>query len=73
MMNTKQRLDELRLEFERGQQQLDALDQRRAEVRETMLRISGAIHILEELVASENAEPPAASKASVDSSIVPPG
>lgn len=43
------RLAELREQYAIGQQQLMALDQRRAEVRDTMLRIAGAIKVLEEL------------------------
>jgi prefoldin subunit 5 len=46
----KRKLDELRIEFERGQQQMSLLEQRRAEVRDTLLRISGAIQVLEDLL-----------------------
>ncbi len=44
----KKRLEELKQEFEKGQQQLDALDKQRADLRDTLLRISGAIQVLEE-------------------------
>jgi hypothetical protein len=44
------RLDLLRQEFESGQRQLSDLDGRRAQLTETMLRISGAIQVLEELL-----------------------
>jgi len=44
-----ERLRTLREEFRKGQQQLAMLEQRRTEVRETLLRISGAIQVLEEL------------------------
>jgi hypothetical protein len=47
----EQRLLELREELVHGQQQMAALDQRRQELRDTMLRISGAIQVLEELMA----------------------
>jgi prefoldin subunit 5 len=47
----EQRLNELRREFERGQQQMALLDQRRQELRDTILRINGAILVLEELIA----------------------
>lgn len=50
----KERLAELRAEFEKGQQHLQMLDQQRAEVRDTLLRISGAIQVLEELLKQEN-------------------
>ena len=50
----KERLAELRLEFEKGQQHLQMLDQQRAEVRDTLLRISGAIQVLEELLKQDS-------------------
>lgn len=50
----KERLAELRLEFEKGQQHLQLLDQQRAEVRDTLLRISGAIQVLEELLKQDS-------------------
>lgn len=48
----EQKLQELRYEYAKGQQQLAQLDQRRQELRDTMLRISGAITVLEELQAA---------------------
>ncbi len=45
----EQRLAELEKEFERGQEQMTALDRERAELRDTLLRISGAIQVLREL------------------------
>ena len=44
----EQRLAELRAEFERGQQTLDELETQATTVRQTLLRISGAIQVLEE-------------------------
>jgi chromosome segregation ATPase len=44
----EQRLQELRAEFERGQQMLAELEEKRDTMRESMLRISGAIQVLEE-------------------------
>jgi uncharacterized coiled-coil protein SlyX len=44
----EQRLAELRADFERGQQTLDQLETQAASVRQTLLRISGAIQVLEE-------------------------
>jgi len=44
----KQRLDELKEEFERGKKRLDALEAEANELRQTLLRISGAIQVLEE-------------------------
>lgn len=46
----RQRLEVLREEFEKGQHHLDALDRQRQEVRDTLLRIGGAIQVLEELI-----------------------
>lgn len=43
------RLAELRAEYERGRETLEGLEAQVASVRTTMLRISGAIQVLEEL------------------------
>ena len=43
------RLEELRREFERGRQHLENVERQRQELRDTLLRISGAIQVLEEL------------------------
>jgi hypothetical protein len=55
------RLVQLKKELEKGHQQMALLDQRRQEVRDTILRISGAIQVLEELqvqpVAAERDQP----------------
>jgi prefoldin subunit 5 len=48
-----ERLDELRAELQKGREELARLDARRAELRDTMLRISGAIQVLEELAEDE--------------------
>ena len=56
----KQRLAQLREEYEKGRQHLALLDEKRAEARETLLRISGAIQVLEELLAEERAQSQAA-------------
>ena len=46
----EQRLQELRNEYEAGQKILSELGTRQANMQETMLRISGAIQALEELI-----------------------
>jgi prefoldin subunit 5 len=43
------RLAELRAEFESGQRLLAELDEKREKLRESMLRIAGAIQVLEEM------------------------
>jgi hypothetical protein len=46
---TSRRLAELRAEYEAGQRAMSELDTRRAALRDTLLRIAGAIQVLEEL------------------------
>jgi hypothetical protein len=46
----EQRLGELRAEFEAGRRMLADLDARRAELQQTLLRIGGAVQVLEELL-----------------------
>jgi prefoldin subunit 5 len=43
------RLAELRTEFEAGQRMLAELEEKRERLRESMLRIAGAIQVLEEM------------------------
>jgi len=50
------RLIDLRREFAKGRQRMEELDRQRQSVSETLLRISGAIQVLEEL--SRHAERP---------------
>ncbi len=50
----EQRLDELKAEFESGQNMLDDLRQRQKHLEETLLRISGAIQVIEEVIAQES-------------------
>lgn len=45
----QERLESLKKEFESGQKRLGELEAEQAYVRETMLRISGAIQVLQEL------------------------
>ena len=49
----EQRLEELRTEFESGQKALADLENRQADLRNTLMRISGAIQVLEEELAIE--------------------
>jgi predicted nuclease with TOPRIM domain len=47
----RRRLEELKKEFETGQARLRELESEQAYTRETLLRISGAIQVLEEALA----------------------
>lgn len=58
------RLAQLRAEHEAGQQMLADLEAKQRNLRDTLLRISGAIQVLEEELA--RAEPPADVVASAD-------
>lgn len=49
----QERLETLREEYAKGEQQLALLERKRAEVRDTLLRISGAIQVLEEITRQE--------------------
>jgi hypothetical protein len=54
-MKTKveERLQELRNELDSGRALLDEMETKKANLQSTLLRISGAIQVLEELLASE--------------------
>lgn len=54
----EKRLKDLKAEFEAGQQRLEALEDESQKLRHTLLRISGAVQVLEEMLAEQ---PPAAS------------
>jgi ABC-type Fe3+-hydroxamate transport system substrate-binding protein len=47
----QRRVGELKAEQEKGQQVLAEMEAQQAELRQTLLRISGAIQVLEELLA----------------------
>jgi len=50
------RLEALKQEFETGQARLLELDRQQVALRETLLRISGAIQVLSELLAEDQIE-----------------
>ena len=52
----QQRLQSLKAEFEAGQKMLADLESQQVKVRETLLRISGAIQVLEEEIAKADSE-----------------
>jgi prefoldin subunit 5 len=53
----EQRLQELRAEYESGQKMLADLEARQEELRNTLMRISGAILVLEEELERESQSP----------------
>jgi predicted nuclease with TOPRIM domain len=50
----EERINELKKEFENGRKILEELDMKRANLSQTLLRISGAVQALEELLPEEN-------------------
>lgn len=60
------RLEELKRELEKGRHRLEALDRERQELRDTMLRISGAIQVIEELLAQQAADRPQSELATIN-------
>jgi len=50
------RLKELKEEYQKGQGQLVALEQETASLKNTLLRISGAIQVLQELLGDKTSE-----------------
>ena len=55
-MGIQHRLEQLREEYAKGQQVLADLQRQQTDVQETLIRISGAIQVLEELIADEKPE-----------------
>jgi len=53
----ERRVSELKAEQQKGQQMLAELESKQAELRQTLLRISGAIQVLEELLALAEPSP----------------
>ncbi len=52
----EKRLSKLKSEFEAGQKMLAELETKKSELQTTLLRISGAIQVLEELLAQDKEE-----------------
>jgi hypothetical protein len=55
--NLENRLNLLKIEFESGNKLLADLEAKQTNVRETLFRISGAIQVLEELLATTESTP----------------
>lgn len=53
IQDIQQRLQQLRTEIAKGEQQLDALEQRREDIERTLLRLAGAVQVLSELLATD--------------------
>jgi hypothetical protein len=65
------RLAELKREFESGQKLLAELESKQSSVRETMLRISGAIQVLEEELAKAEQSDQSDAQTSLDINTIP--
>lgn len=53
----RQKLAALKSEMQRGARELEALERRRRDLRSGLLRLSGAVSLLEELLAAEASVP----------------
>jgi ABC-type transporter Mla subunit MlaD len=60
------RLADLREQFASGQNVMTELNRKQDELRSTLLRISGAIQVLEELLAAAEVDAPAGTRPSPD-------
>lgn len=56
----ERRLDDLKTEYEAGQKMLAELEHKQVTLRETLLRIAGAVQVLEEELGREDPPPDAA-------------
>ena len=61
----EQRLEELKHEYEAGQKMLSDLEQKKMALEQTMLRISGAIQVLEEMLGADSSMPAGEARAAV--------
>lgn len=67
----QERLADLKQDFEKGEHQLHSLVQQETALRESLLRVSGAIRVLEELLTADqedtgNGEAPGVTQARTD-------
>lgn len=55
-MTPEEKLEHLKSELDCGQRRMEILDHKRRELRDTLLRISGAIQVLDELAEDSTGE-----------------
>lgn len=67
----RERLDELRRDYERGRRQLQNLLREETATREGLLRVSGAIQVLEEMLPPDTPAPAPAGRAGSVADTVP--
>jgi hypothetical protein len=72
MADLPSRLAGLRIEYNKGQQRLGELRREEAEVRETLLRIEGAMMVLEELLGPEAARSIEQNENALSEEVLPP-
>lgn len=65
----EKRLSALKTEYQNGEKLLGDLDVRRSELRDTMLRITGAIQVLEEALQEPDEEQPQHAPATASASV----
>jgi len=58
MRQITERIEQLKKEYQTGQQQLNDLEERKKTLQTILLRISGAIQVLEELKNEEDSQEP---------------
>jgi hypothetical protein len=68
-----ERLDTLRREYEAGQSMLAELEAKQLDLRETLLRIAGAIQVIEELLSDDDAPATELPEAAAPHAVPAPG
>ena len=68
----EQRLQQLKTEFESGQKVLAELEAKQASIQNTLLRIQGAIQVLQEELAKADEDAPSVSTNSLDPTTIDP-
>lgn len=68
----KKRVAELETEYRTGQEMLAELDAKRADLHQTLLRISGAIQVLQELLGTDHDSADNGTRSAQPSTLPPP-